>query len=108
MNQIQKGLAGNDNARLVSFTIDPARDTPQVLAEYSKHFEAEQGRWFFLTGSVDALNDLSKNAFHFGDIDGKNFEHSIRLTLIDRSSQIRGFYVSSDKDVIPKIGRAHV
>jgi protein SCO1 len=102
MNQVQKALSGND-ARLVSFTIDPARDTPPVLAEYANHFEAQPGRWYFLTGPVAALNALAKDAFHLNEIDGKNLEHSVRLALVDRSSQIRGFYLSTDKDAIPAL-----
>ncbi|MEQ1949287.1 MAG: SCO family protein [Bryobacteraceae bacterium] len=103
MNKIQKELASNDGARLVSFSIDPLRDTPPVLAEYATHFEAQPGRWFFLTGSVAALNNLSKDAFHFGEIDGKNLEHSVRLALVDQSAQIRGFYVSTEQDVVPNL-----
>ncbi|MEQ1886975.1 MAG: SCO family protein [Bryobacteraceae bacterium] len=103
MNKIQKDLASHTDARLVSFTIDPARDTPPVLAEYANHFEARPGRWFFLTGPVDALNSLSKDGFHLSEIDGKNLEHSVRLALVDRSSQIRGFYVSTDKDVVSNL-----
>jgi protein SCO1/2 len=103
MNQIQKALADTDTARLVSFTIDPARDTPPVLAEYASHFEAQTGRWYFLTGDVGDLNALAKDAFHLGEVDGKNVEHSIRLALVDRSSQIRGFYVTTDKDAMKNL-----
>jgi protein SCO1/2 len=103
MHQVQTALNGNDGARLVSFTIDPVRDTPPVLAEYATHFEAQAGRWYFLTGSVEALNSLAKDAFHLGEIDGKSLEHSTRLALVDKSSRIRGFYLSSDKEAIPNL-----
>src|SRR3954468_16947746 len=47
MHQVQKALEGSD-ARMVSMTVDPARDTPTVLTAYSQHFEAKPGVWFFL------------------------------------------------------------
>lgn len=103
MHQVQTALNGNRDARLVSFTIDPLRDTPPVLAEYATHFEAQPGIWYFLTGSVKALNYLAKDAFHLSEIDGKSLEHSTRLALVDRASRIRGFYLSSDKDAIPSL-----
>ena len=56
--------------KLVSFTVDPAHDTPAVLAEYGKHFGAKPGVWFFLTGPEDALHHLSRDVFMLGDIDG--------------------------------------
>jgi len=102
MHQVQTALASNDGARFVSFTVDPARDTPLVLAAYAGHFEAAPGKWFFLTGPVPALENLSRNVFKLGDVDG-SLEHSTRFVLVDRSSQIRGFYLSSEPDAIPNL-----
>jgi protein SCO1/2 len=102
MHQVQTALSANDGARFVSFTVDPARDTPLVLAAYAGHFEAVPGKWFFLTGPVPALENLSRNVFKLGDVDG-SLEHSTRFVLVDRSSQIRGFYLSSEPDAIPNL-----
>ena len=99
MHQVQTALSG---LTLVSFTVDPARDTPEVLAAYGRHFQAEPGRWFFLTGPTDALQHLSRDVFMLGGVDG-NLEHSTRFVLVDRASRVRGFYLSSDEDVIPRL-----
>jgi len=97
MRQIQTATAGLPDVRLVSFTVDPAHDTPAVLAEYSRHFLAQSGRWYFLTGDQSRLDDLGFNAFHLNRVDG-NFDHSTRFTLIDRRGRIRGYYGFSDDD----------
>jgi protein SCO1 len=102
MHQVQTALSGNDGARFVSFTVDPARDTPLVLAAYAGHFEAAPGKWFFLTGPVPALENLSRNVFKLGDVD-ESLQHSTRFALVDRSSQIRGFYLSSEPEAIPNL-----
>ena len=102
MHQVQTALSGNDGVRFVSFTVDPARDTPVVLAAYAQHFEAAPGKWFFLTGPVPALENLSRNVFMLGDIDG-SLQHSTRFALVDRDSRIRGFYLSSEPDAIPNL-----
>jgi protein SCO1/2 len=102
MHQVQTALSANDGARFVSFTVDPARDTPLVLSAYAGHFDAAPGKWFFLTGPAPALENLSRNVFKLGDVDG-SLEHSTRFALVDRSSRIRGYYLSSEPDAIPKL-----
>jgi protein SCO1/2 len=88
--------------RLVSFTVDPAHDTPPVLADYAKRFGAQPGVWFFLTGPEEALHHLSRDAFMLGDVNG-SLEHSTRFVLVDRRSRIRGFYLTSEPDAITRL-----
>ena len=102
MHQVQTKLAPLGGVRLVSFTVDPARDTPQVLAAYAKHFEAQSGVWSFLTGSQQDLNHLSRDVFMLGDVGG-NLQHSTRFVLIDRAARVRGFYLTSEDDAIPRL-----
>jgi protein SCO1/2 len=102
MHQVQTALAGVDKVRLVSFTVDPDRDTPPVLAAYSTKFQADPSRWFFLTGPAAELNHLSREVFMLGNVDGK-LEHSTRFVLIDRKSRVRGYYLTSDSDAIPRL-----
>jgi protein SCO1/2 len=100
MHQVQIALP--EKVRLVSFTVDPARDTPEVLAAYASHFEARQGRWFFLTGPQEMLHHLGRDVFMLGNVDG-NLEHSTRFVLIDKASRVRGFYLTSEEDAIPRL-----
>lgn len=102
MHQVQTALAGTDGVRLVSFTVDPARDTPAVLAAYAQRFQARPGIWFFLTGSRETLHHLSRDVFTLGDVNG-NLDHSTRFVLVDRASRVRGFYLSSEDDAIPRV-----
>jgi protein SCO1/2 len=100
MHQVQS--AGLDGVKLVSFTVDPARDTPEVLAAYASHFQAQLGVWSFLTGPQDTLQHLSRDAFMLGNVDA-SLEHSTRFVLVDRASRIRGFYLTSEEDAIPRL-----
>jgi cytochrome oxidase Cu insertion factor (SCO1/SenC/PrrC family) len=100
MHQVQSALASSD-ARFVSYTIDPQRDTPEVLAAYSQHFSAKPG-WYFLTGPVETLRHLDRDVFQLGDIDG-SLDHSTRFALVDRKSRVRGFYLTSESDAIERL-----
>lgn len=102
MHQIQEAVRRMPEVRLVSFTVDPARDTPPVLAAYAKLHHADLARWYFLTGTQPALNELCRNVFKLGNVDG-SLAHSTRFVLIDEKSQIRGYYDTSEVDTIPKL-----
>ncbi len=77
--------------QLVSFTVDPARDSPEVLAAYAKQYRADPSRWRFLTGDLPELHRLSREVFKLGNVDGR-MDHSTRFVLVDRRGRIRGYY----------------
>jgi protein SCO1/2 len=102
MKQIQAAVKDLPKVSLVSFTVDPARDTPKILSVYAKNYEAQPGRWYFLTGPVETLNQLSRYSFKLGNVDG-SLNHSTRFVLVDQQSRIRGYYESTDGDVLRQL-----
>jgi protein SCO1/2 len=101
MHEVQTALAGQD-VKLVSMTVDPDRDTPEKLAKYAAFYSATPGVWYFLTGPRETLNHLGKDVFKLNPVDG-SFDHSTRFALVDRKSQIRGFYLTSEPDAIKRV-----
>ncbi|MBC7926950.1 MAG: SCO family protein [Bryobacteraceae bacterium] len=97
--KVQQDAGPERDLRFVSFTIDPGRDTPEVLAAYARRFKADPERWMFLTGPASELNKLSSGPFHAGAIDG-SLSHSTRFGLVDRKGRIRGYYDSSDAEMM--------
>ena len=102
MRRLQDDLSDLPEVRFVSFTVDPDRDTPEVLAAYARRYQAKANRWWFLTGPIDRLDDLNRSAFALGDVKG-NLDHSTRFVLVDRRGVIRGYYLSSDNQAMEKI-----
>lgn len=106
MSELQKPLEKTD-VHLVSFTVDPARDTPQVLRGYAEKLQAEPSRWDFLTGPQSAIYDLSRNGFKLAISDGSQEKglpvHSTRLILVDRHGEIRGYYDAVEADAMTKL-----
>src|SRR5229473_4394451 len=94
MSELQKPLEKTD-VHLVSFTVDPAKDTPQVLQTYAEKLGAEPGRWDFLTGPQSTIYNLSRNGFKLAVADGSDEKgtpvHSTRIILVDRHGAIRGY-----------------
>lgn len=103
MRQVQKALAGDmPDVRFVSFTVDPKRDTPEVLAAYAKRFSAMDGRWFFLTGPPEKLNALSLDAFMLSKLNDQ-MDHSTRFALVDQAGRVRKYYDTHEPDSIPHL-----
>lgn len=85
---------------LVSVTVDPEHDTPDVLVDYAERFEASD-RWHFLTGTPEDVVSLSRDGFHLGvDLSpppdqvnpDEPIVHSTRFVLVDAQGHIRGYY----------------
>jgi protein SCO1/2 len=106
MSELQKPLEKTD-VHLVSFSVDPEKDTPEVLRGYAERLQAEPGRWDFLTGPKSAIYKLSHDGFKLAVSDGSDAEglpvHSTRMVLVDRHGQIRGYYDATEADAITKL-----
>jgi protein SCO1/2 len=103
MSELQKPLEKTD-VHLVSFTVDPARDTPQVLRTYAEKLQAEPGRWDFLTGPQSTIYNLSRNGFKLAVGEEKGVPiHSTRMILVDRHGAIRGYYDAVEPDAVTNL-----
>ncbi len=92
---------GDIDVVLVSLSVDPEIDTPEVLTEYAERYGADPERWRFLTGEGAAIDELVMRSF-FLPLDrqrpGEDFPlgihvtHSTEVVAIDRAGRIRGYY----------------
>lgn len=101
MRQVQDATMDLPGLRMVSFTVDPERDTPQALTAYARRHHAGS-RWFFLTGPMKTLHELKRNAFLLGSVDGQ-LNHSTRFVLVDKQSRIRAYYDTSEPSAIRQL-----
>jgi len=102
MREVQDAVSKIPDVRLVSFTVDPANDTPPVLTAYARMHGAAPAIWYFLTGSAATLQTLDRDAFKLGDINAA-MQHSTRFVLVDGQGRIRGYYDTGDASSIPKL-----
>ena len=100
--EVQRQTAATPDVKIVSFTVDPATDTPPALAEYAKRYKADASRWYFLTGDQGKLNQIGRDGFKLNPVDGSMI-HSVRFTLVDRRMRIRGYYSSDEDGFLPKL-----
>lgn len=99
---------GDYPARIVSFSVDPERDSPQVLTAYAKVHGADPRYWTFLTGPLQDVTKTVVGGFRISM--GKvppatpqaqpnadeiwEIVHGEQFLLIDDQGRIRGYYSS--------------
>jgi cytochrome oxidase Cu insertion factor (SCO1/SenC/PrrC family) len=109
--RLQHELAGEPDVRLVSLTVDPARDTPATLSRYAEVYRADADRWLFLTGSAEQVHAFVQGRLKLGVAEntgpgatpGTRVLHSPKLTLIDRRGRIRGYYDGTDPEAVARL-----
>jgi protein SCO1 len=102
MRSLEKRVRGKEDVRLISISVDPARDTPAALSAFAHSYGAPTAQWIFLTGSADTVHELAYTTFHVGDVLGK-ISHSTKFVLVDKHGHLRGYYSSFDQEGIPTL-----
>lgn len=105
MAELQKALVKAPGVRLVSVSVDPAHDTPEVLARYGEKFQAAPARWQFLTGDPAVIRKVVTEGFMLplGEDDQGQPLHGTMFLLVDGNGMVRGVYMLEDPEMIPKI-----
>jgi protein SCO1/2 len=98
----ERTFDARDRIKLVSFSVDPAYDTPARLTEYAQRYRADPARWRFVTGPTDDVRRLIEgplmNSMAREGVTPSGapaISHSGYFLLIDGRGHIRGAYDSS-------------
>jgi len=105
MRELQQRLANMAGAvHLVSFSVDPERDTPEVLKLYAERFSAREDVWSFVTGDISAMEQTVVDGFKIAmereEVEDTGFfdiVHGEHFVLVDQLGQIRGYYRADDE-----------
>lgn len=107
ISAVMKGLQGEllgTGVRLVSISVDPDHDTPEVLSQYADGLGADKRRWFFLHAPRETVYNLIHNGFKLPIEQASPEEvaagaeavfHSSKLALVDRGNRVVGFFDSA-------------
>jgi protein SCO1/2 len=103
MAELQARLARDgSNVRLVSFSVDPENDTPQVLSEYAARTHADPARWTFVTGALDDMTRAVVLGFKISAAKiargASEYEvtHGNWFVVADRAGALRGYYSTEE------------
>ena len=102
----------DENVRFVSFTLDPLRDTPEVLAGYAKKYDAKPEQWSFLTGAEEVVYHVATKGLKLAarrtsqtqrDEGADRIIHSTRFVLIDAAGRVQGTYLGTQDEDLKRL-----
>ena len=105
MVQIQRELQDDPEVQLLSHSVIPEYDTPQILKEYALKKGVDDSKWNLVTGSRKAIFTLARKSYLAvkdvpGTKDDLDMVHTENFMLIDKKKQIRGYYDGTvDEDI---------
>ena len=102
MNLVHKEFQNNDDVRIVSISVYPEYDTPEVLKKYASQYDANTNRWHFLTGPEENVQNVIKNGFKMGDYEDIIF-HSEKFALVDQKGRLRGYYSGMETEDVTRL-----
>jgi protein SCO1 len=104
MLEMQKALVKTPEVKLVSVTVDPEYDTPEVLQAYAEANFADPNRWKFLTGDKTVIEKLVTEGFmqHLAEENGEPV-HGTMFLIVDGNGMVRSARMLEDPELIPKV-----
>ncbi|MCC6764643.1 MAG: SCO family protein [Deltaproteobacteria bacterium] len=113
MADLQRRFAegGVADVRLVSITVDPERDTPEVLRAAEPRYGVDPARWTLLTGSRERLHALLVSGFKVPGLDtaalaNGDIPHTTKVVLVDETGHVRGYYDTDERGIDEVFHRA--
>ncbi len=104
--QVRLRNTGGD-VRLLSITVDPEHDTPEVLKSYAmtERYRWQPWKWTWVTGTLKDIERVVVHGFKMAldrpadaEDDLFSITHGTKLVLVDRWGRLRGFYDANDED----------
>lgn len=98
LKPVQEAIRERSDVLMVSYTVTPLIDTPQVLAEFGRRRGIDPARWRLLTGDLREIGPLIRDSYFADDlrpIDGEpesRLLHTEKVLLVDRTGHLRGIY----------------
>ena len=104
MERVNDMFRDESKVQIMSISIDPEYDTPEILKSYAERHNAIPGKWHFLSGPKEETYQLAKCGFVLPTLDGNgvpdDFVHSDKFVLIDEMGRIRGYYSGTDREAV--------
>jgi protein SCO1/2 len=97
MERIGRAFQNDTSVVIISYSVTPWIDTPEVLKKYKKDKGIKKSNWYFLTGDKSEIYSLARTSYFAEESlgftkDNSQFLHTEHFVLVDGSKRIRGIY----------------
>ena len=96
MKRVQEAFLNDEGVKILSFTVHPEHDTPEVLNAYADLYDVNSTIWNLLTGDKHEIYKMARRG-HFAVTEGglestDVLIHTENFVLVDTKLRIRGIY----------------
>jgi len=107
MGKVQEAYKKDNDVQILSFSVDPTYDTPEVLRAYVDKYDIDNKRWMLLTGNKEKMYDLIQNGFRLSAYEDSlapgGIFHDQRFVLLDGGFHFRGFYFGNEEENVDQL-----
>ena len=107
MLTVYKEYKDNPDVKILSHTIDPEHDTPEILKKYSTDLGVTGKMWQFVTGDKEKIYDIGQKHYMVSALEDSSqaggYIHSGAFVLVDKDRHIRGMYDGTTADGTAKL-----
>jgi protein SCO1/2 len=107
MGKLQEVFKNDEDIKFLSLSVTPEMDSIPVLKEYAVNKGVIDAKWNITTGDKKHIYELARKSYFAvldeGDGGLQDFIHTENFILVDKKSQIRGFYDGTDSKDIERL-----
>ena len=105
--ELQDEFKADEDFRLLSVTVDPARDTVPMLQKFAAGYGADNSRWYFVRHPERAaIGKFVTGNLHLQYIEEEPLLHPPHIVLVDRDGTIVGMWDGTDRAAVVKLRAA--
>jgi len=107
MTRVQEAFQKEPRVQLVSFSVDPERDSVATLNKYARQYGADANKWYFLTGPKVQIYNLAREGYKLAAMQAPtlnpDFIHSEKFVLVDDQQHVRGIYDGTSEEDVDRL-----
>lgn len=107
MLKIYKKYLNNSQVMLLSHTIDPSNDSPEVLKNFAENLHVNTQKWQFVTGKKEDIYKIGQKSYMVSAVDDPSqpggIVHSGGFVLVDTKLRIRGIYDGTEPKKVEQL-----
>jgi protein SCO1/2 len=97
LRRVQEAARAWPDVVLVSYSVTPTLDTPEVLADFGRTHGITPGRWWLATGDLAEIRRLARESYFANDARADTpaaatLLHTESVVLVDSARRLRGVY----------------
>lgn len=107
MEKVQEAIRNIPDVMILSHSVTPDIDTPEVLKAYAQKHHVDAKKWNLVTGDKKRIYEIARRSYLAvktgSEAEMYDMVHTENFVLVDRQRRIRGFYDGTKESEIKRL-----